>query len=100
MSLSNYRNTKRLDLTRRGTGSTPTSTGWFNELYDVTQIVLNTRKVTLTQIPVLGSDLVMLNGLPLFNDINWDYIISGNEIQFQNDLELTNGDTVRIKYQA
>lgn len=75
------------------------STGWQLEIFDVTQDVVNTGIVTLSQIPVDGSEFVTLNGLLVHRSPSWDYQMSGQQVTFNPGHNLTAGDTIRIKYQ-
>jgi len=90
----------KIILNRRSAASSPTMVVWYSEIFDVTEEVITTRKVVLSVTPVSGSELILLNGLVLYKNIDWDYTINGNEIILTNDLELTLGDTIRAQYQA
>jgi len=90
----------KIALQRRSTG-VPVAVPWYNEIFDVTQEVVTSKTIILAGIPISGSELVMLNGLVSYKSTDWDYgMMSGNEIIFNNDIELTVGDTIRVKYQA
>ena len=91
---------KKIDIRRRPTvGTTISSTGWFTEIHDVTDAVTSTGRVTLSHTPVIGSEIVMLNGLVVYADPSWDYQMSGVNVVFNVGHNLTTGDTIRIKYQ-
>ena len=90
----------KIALNRRSSGTSPTTATWYNEIFAVTEEVVTTKIITLAAIPVSGSGHIMLNGLVLYKAVDWDYSISGNEIIFTNDLELTVGDTIRAQYQV
>lgn len=83
---------RKFDLRRRGTVIITTSTGlpteWIEEEYEITSDIITNRIITLTYDPILGSEVVKLNGLVLVNNINWDYTISGKIITLTSNLEL------------
>jgi len=72
---------------------------WYVEKFPVTQAITSTGQVDLTYTPINNSETVKLNGLDLVNDVSWDYTISGTLITFGNDLELTVGDYLVVKYE-
>jgi hypothetical protein len=83
---------RKLDLRRRGTTIVTTSTGlpteWIEEKFEITSSIIISRIITLNYTPILGSEVVKLNGLVLVNDITWDYTISNNIITLTDNLEL------------
>lgn len=94
-------NNRRIDLRRRVSAvEISTSTGWYDEIFPVTSEVTSTGIATLAHAPILGSEIVKVNGLVVANDPDWDYAISGSTITFNVGHLLTIGDTIFIKYQA
>ena len=89
----------KIALSRRTSSSGPGGGVWRVDIFNVTQEVINARKVTLSYAPVASSESVKLNGLELLNDPIWDYTMSGNEVLFSDDALLTIGDTIRARYQ-
>lgn len=92
---------QRIALFRRSATTIVTSTGlvWEREFIDVTQELINAATFSLSHVPVVDSELIMLNGLPMTEESGWDYQISGNVVIFLDTSWLTVGDTIRIKYQ-
>ena len=100
---------RKIDLRRRGTVVITTSTGlpteWVEEEYEVTSTLIANRIITLNHNPIIGSEVVKLNGLVLVNNINWDYTISNNIITLTNNLELVDDpnnpmtDYLVVKYE-
>jgi hypothetical protein len=73
---------------------------WTTEFFNVTQALMDAGKLLLISIPVEGTEMIKLNGLEMVNHPDWDYQMSGNEINFADDINLTVGDTLRVRYKA
>lgn len=65
------------------------------EIFDVSAIVAE--EITLSFSPLEYSEMVVLNGLVMTNDIACDYTLAGNVITFNSGV-LTNSGHVLINY--
>ncbi len=90
----------KITISRRGQSSGEDTSTWRTALFDVTQDLINAGKLVLADIPIINTEQVKLNGLEMVNHPDWDYQMNGNEIIFANDINLTVGDTIRVRYKA
>ena len=90
----------KIVLSRRGTSSGEGTGSWKTAFFDVTQSLINVGKIILAEAPIVDTEIVKLNGLEMVNHPDWDYQMSGNEIIFADDINLTVGDTIRVRYKT
>jgi hypothetical protein len=90
----------KIALTRRGVESSGDTGSWHTEFFDVTQSLINMGKLVLANTPIDNTEIIKLNGLEMVNHPDWDYQMSGNEIIFADDINLTVGDTIRVRYKS
>jgi len=90
----------KIVLNRRSAAVPPSTVTWYNEIFNVTEEVISTRSILLAITPIIGSELITMNGLMLYRSTDSDYSMNTNEIIFTNELELTIGDTIRARYQT
>jgi len=90
----------KIVISRRGTGSGEGAGSWKTAFFDVTQDLIDAGKIILIEAPIVNTEIVKLNGLEMVNHPDWDYQMSGNEIIFADDINLTVGDTIRVRYKA
>ena len=88
----------KLALIRMQSGVSSSDTNWRTELFDVTQDIINNGKIVLLNAPLVNTEMIKLNGLEMLNNSGWDYTVSGKEIIFGDDILLTVGDTIRVRY--
>lgn len=69
-----------------------------DSITDVTQTLINSRILTLSDIPISKSDVVLLNGIELSRGSTRDYTISNNKITFTSNAYLNVNDVVKVRY--
>jgi len=91
----------KIAISRRVTGISEGDVGtWRFEFFNVTQDLINDGKLVLAETPIEETEMIKLNGLEMVNHPDWDYQMSGNEVIFADDINLTVGDTIRVRYKA
>lgn len=87
-------------LQHRGVEITASLTEYIREpIYNVDATIASTRTITLTNAPISGTENVIINGQIVYEGVSEAYTISGSDIIFNGDVNLTSGyDKIRVDY--
>lgn len=80
----------------------PIGTGYklpTKELIAVNNTIKSTKQIVLAHDAVQGSEIILLNGVELVNDVSMDYVFTDDKtIQFHSDWVFEIGDNFLVKY--